>query len=181
MQRNADIGVISKPRMPGSGGFSGVMVRGSGVAVGSAQERSPMTCYDRARFRRPVIGKNGDCYDRYLWSAWTRCGSRSASWSQCVDAAEFAGGSKGRSSSAGRQGGARRSRAQMKSSMEALIHHFKLYTEGLQGAGRRGLCLRSKPRKASSASTWSADGTNKPYRCKVRAPGFAHSGAPWTS
>ena len=136
-------------------GFSGVMVRGSGIAW-DLRSSQPYECYDEFDFDIPV-GKNGDCYDRYL----LRMEEMRESTGSCSSAS--------RSCGAGRAGPVltRRkivaaARGEMKSSMEALIHHFKLYTEGFHVPAAKST-PPSRRRRASSASIWSSDGTNKPY------------------
>ena len=124
MQRNADIGVVSQQDAL-DWGFSGVMVRGSGVAW-DLRKSQPYECYDRLEFDIP-IGKNGDCYDRYL----VRMDEMRQSiriMKQCVALLNSPEGKGPVSSTDGKVVPPKR--GEMKQSMEALIHHFKLYTEG---------------------------------------------------
>ncbi|MFL5169830.1 MAG: NADH-quinone oxidoreductase subunit D, partial [Microvirga sp.] len=126
MQRNADIGVVSAEDA-WKWGFSGVMVRGSGVAW-DLRKAQPYECYDRFEFDIP-IGKNGDCYDRYL----VRMDEMRQSiriMKQCLELLNSAEGQGPVSSTDGKVVPPKR--AEMKQSMEALIHHFKLYTEGFK-------------------------------------------------
>ena len=166
-QRNVDIGVVKLEDCLGWG-FSGVMVRGSGAAW-DLRKAQPYECYSELEFDIP-IGKNGDCYDRYL----VRMEEMRQSvriMKQCCEQAALARG-PGRSSPRTTRW-CRRERAEMKSSMEALIHHFKLYTEGYHVPAGEVYAAVEAP-KGEFGVYLVADGTNKPYRCKIRAPGFPH-------
>lgn len=162
-QRTVDIGVV-KPQDALDWGFSGPMLRASGIPW-DLRKAQPYEVYDRMDFLVPV-GKNGDCYDRYL-VRMAEIRESLKIMRQCLEQMP--------------EGPVRVQdykiapppRALMKSSMEALIHHFKLYTEGVRvppgevyaavesGKGEFGVYLVS-------------DGTNKPYRCKIRSPGYVH-------
>ena len=166
-QRNVDIGVVTLEEC-WKWGFSGVMVRGSG-APWDLRKSQPYECYEEMEFDIPV-GKNGDCYDRYcLRMEEMRQSVRIMK--QCVNKLLSADG-----------GGAILSndhkvvppkRGEMKRSMEALIHHFKLYTEGFHVPAGEVYTAVEAP-KGEFGVYLVSDGTNKPYRCKLRAPGFAH-------
>ena len=166
-QRNVDIGVVSLDDC-WRWGFSGVMVRGSGAAW-DLRKAQPYECYEEMEFDIP-IGKHGDNYDRqvirmeemrqstYDHEAMRRAAARqgatgpvSATTNKIVPP----------------------SRAEMKRSMEALIHHFKLYTEGYHVPEGEVYAAVEAP-KGEFGVYLVSDGTNKPYRCKIRAPGFAH-------
>ncbi|WP_102830516.1 NADH-quinone oxidoreductase subunit D [Bartonella bovis] len=166
-QRNVDIGVVTSDEA-WARGFSGVMIRGAGVPW-DLRKSQPYECYDEMEFDIPV-GKNSDCYDRYLirmeemrQSAKIMC--------QCVN----------RLLSTERNGPVSNldhkivppKRNEMKNSMEALIHHFKLYTEGFHTPPGEVYAAVEAP-KGEFGVYLVSDGTNKPYRVKLRAPGFAH-------
>ena len=170
MQRNADIGVVSLEDA-WKWGFSGVMIRGSGAAW-DLRKAQPYECYERFEFDIPV-GKNGDCYDRYL----VRMDEMRQSvriMKQCVELLNSPEGQGPVSSTDGKVVPPKR--AEMKQSMEALIHHFKLYTEGFKVPAGEVYCAVEAP-KGEFGVYLVSDGTNKPYRCKIRAPGFAHLSA----
>jgi len=170
MQRNADIGVVSAEDA-WRWGFSGVMIRGSGIAW-DLRKAQPYECYDRFDFDIP-IGKNGDCYDRYL----VRMDEMRQSiriMKQCVEMLNSPEGKGPVSSIDGKVVPPKR--AEMKQSMEALIHHFKLYTEGFKVPAGEVYCAVEAP-KGEFGVYLVSDGTNKPYRCKIKAPGFAHLSA----
>ena len=162
-QRTVDIGIVSAEQAM-DWGFSGPMLRGSGVAW-DLRKAQPYDVYDRMDFDIP-IGKNGDCYDRYL----VRIVEMRQSLRiirQCLE--EMTGGpikSIDRKISPP-------PRAEMKTSMEALIHHFKLFTEGYHVPAGETYTAVEAP-KGEFGVYIIADGGNKPYRCKIRAPGFAH-------
>ena len=163
-QRNADIGVVSEQDIL-DWGFSGVMVRGSGLAW-DLRRSQPYECYDEFDFKIPV-GKNGDCYDRYLCRMAEMVESLSII-RQCIVKLRAEPGevlSRGKITPP--------KRAEMKSSMEALIHHFKLYTEGFHVPAGEVYAAVEAP-KGEFGVYLVADGTNKPYRAKIRAPGFLH-------
>lgn len=165
-QRNVDIGVVTEEEIL-EYGFSGVMVRGSGLAW-DLRRAQPYECYDEFEFQVPV-GKNGDCFDRYL------CRMEEMRQSvliieQAIDKLRQPDG-KGDILSRGKI--TPPSRTDMKTSMESLIHHFKLYTEGFHVPEGEVYCAVEAP-KGEFGVYLVADGTNKPYRAKLRAPGFLH-------
>ena len=162
-QRNVDIGVVSQQEAL-EWGFSGVMVRGSGMAW-DLRRSQPYEVYSELDFDIPV-GKNGDCYDRYLIRMEEMRQSLRI-MKQCIEM--MPGGPV--HSEDGKV--VPPSRAEMKRSMEALIHHFKLYTEGYHVPAGEVYAAVEAP-KGEFGVYLVSDGTNKPYRCKIRAPGFAH-------
>ncbi len=162
-QRNVDIGVVSLEDAF-AWGFSGVMVRGSGGAW-DLRKAQPYECYEELEFDIPV-GKNGDCYDRYLIRMEEMRQSTSL-MKQCIELMEPGPVS----STDGKIVPPKR--GEMKRSMEALIHHFKLYTEGYHVPEGEVYAAVEAP-KGEFGVYLVADGTNKPYRCKIRAPGYAH-------
>jgi NADH-quinone oxidoreductase subunit D len=167
MQRNADIGVVSAEDA-WKWAFSGVMVRGSGVPW-DLRKSQPYECYDKLDFD-VVVGKNGDCYDRYL----VRMDEMRQSiriMKQVVALLNSPEGQGPVSSVDGKVVPPKR--GEMKQSMEALIHHFKLYTEGFKVPAGEVYAAVEAP-KGEFGVYLVSDGTNKPYRCKIRAPGFAH-------
>ena len=166
-QRNVDIGIVSLEDA-WAWGFSGVMVRGSGAAW-DLRKSQPYECYDEMDFDIPV-GKHGDCYDRYL-IRMEEMRQSVRIMKQCIEKLNAPGGQGPVSSADGKVVPPRR--AEMKRSMEALIHHFKLYTEGYRvPEGEVYACVEAP--KGEFGVYLVSDGSNKPYRCKVRAPGFAH-------
>ncbi|MEH6410092.1 MAG: NADH-quinone oxidoreductase subunit D [Hyphomonas sp.] len=165
-QRNADIGVVDVKTIM-DWGFTGVMVRGSGLAW-DLRRAQPYECYDELDFKIPV-GRNGDNYDRYV-CRMEEMKESTKIIQQCIEllAKEGPGPVLPRDSKL-----APPRRAEMKNSMEALIHHFKLYTEGFHVP--EGECYAAiEAPKGEFGVYLVSDGTNKPYRAKVRAPGFAH-------
>ncbi|MGV8856058.1 MAG: NADH-quinone oxidoreductase subunit D [Devosia sp.] len=169
-QRNVDIGVV-KLEDAWNWGFSGVMVRGSGAAW-DLRKSQPYECYAEMDFDVP-IGKNGDCFDRYL-VRMEEMRQSTRIMKQCVDKLNAPDGKGPVSSLDGKVVPPKRS--EMKQSMEALIHHFKLYTEGYKvPAGEVYACVEAP--KGEFGVYLVSDGSNKPYRCKIRAPGFAHLSA----
>ena len=166
-QRNVDIGVVSLEDA-WAWGFSGVMVRGSGAAW-DLRKSQPYECYAEMDFDVP-IGKNGDCFDRYL-IRMEEMRQSAKIIRQCVDLLLGAERVGPVSSTDGKIVPPKRQA--MKRSMEALIHHFKLYTEGYRVPAGEVYAAVEAP-KGEFGVYLVADGTNKPYRCKVRAPGFAH-------
>jgi NADH-quinone oxidoreductase subunit D len=166
-QRNVDIGVVTLEDA-WKWGFSGVMVRGSGAAW-DLRKAQPYECYSELEFDIP-IGKNGDCFDRYLIRMEEM--RQSVRIMKQVIALLNAPGGKGPVSSTDGKV-VPPSRGEMKRSMEALIHHFKLYTEGYHVPAGEVYAAVEAP-KGEFGVYLIADGTNKPYRCKIRAPGFAH-------
>jgi NADH-quinone oxidoreductase subunit D len=165
-QRNVDIGVITEEDIQ-DWAFSGVMVRGSGFAW-DLRRAQPYECYDEFEFQIP-IGKNGDCYDRYL----CRMEEMRQSISIIHQACEKLRMPENQGDVLARGKTTPPSRSDMKTSMEALIHHFKLYTEGFHVPEGEIYCAVEAP-KGEFGVYLVADGTNKPYRAKLRAPGFAH-------
>jgi len=163
-QRNADIGVVTEDDIQ-KWGFSGVMVRGSGFAW-DLRRSQPYECYDEFAFKIPV-GKNGDCYDRYLCRMAEMRESTSIIRQACAKLAVEKGDVMARGKMTPP------TRGEMKTSMEALIHHFKLYTEGFHVPAGQVYAAVEAP-KGEFGVYLVADGSNKPYRCKIRAPGFLH-------
>lgn len=165
-QRNVDIGVVSQQDAL-DWGFSGVMVRGSGLAW-DLRRSQPYECYNEFDFRIP-IGRNGDCYDRYL-CRMEEMRESNGIIRAAVDklgSAEAAGDVMAR----GKLSPPRRD--DMKTSMEALIHHFKLYTEGFHVPEGEVYAAVEAP-KGEFGVYLVADGSNMPYKAKIRAPGFLH-------
>ena len=166
-QRNVDIGVVAL-KDAWAWGFSGVMVRGSGAAW-DLRKSQPYECYAEMDFDIP-IGKNGDCYDRY------HCRMEEMRQSikimrQCIAKLRESEG-QGRVNVDDNKIVPPK-RGEMKRSMEALIHHFKLYTEGFHVPAGEVYAAVEAP-KGEFGVYLVSDGTNKPYKCKIRAPGFAH-------
>jgi NADH-quinone oxidoreductase subunit D len=162
-QRNVDIGVIdAKDAM--DWGFSGVMLRGSGVAW-DLRKSQPYDGYEKYEFDLPV-GKNGDCFDRYL------CRIEEMRQSAKIIEQVVAGMPTGPIASDDRKVVPPK-RGEMKKSMEALIHHFKLYTEGYRVPEGEAYAAVEAP-KGEFGVYLVSDGSNKPYRCRIRAPGFPH-------
>ncbi len=161
-QRTVGIGVVTAERALALG-FTGPMLRGSGVAW-DLRRAQPYDAYDKVEFDVP-IGKNGDCWDRYL----VRLEEMRQSLRIIRQVLEQlpAGPIKVNDRKV-----APPPRAEMKQSMEALIHHFKLYTEGYHVPEGETYTAVEAP-KGEFAVYLVADGTNRPYRCKIRAPGFA--------
>jgi NADH-quinone oxidoreductase subunit D len=168
-QRNVDIGVVTVDEAL-AWGFSGVMVRGSG-GVWDLRRSQPYECYQEMAFDIPV-GRNGDCYDRYL----VRMEEMRQSvyiMKQCIEKLNTEG--PGPVLAEDHKVTPPR-RADMKRSMEALIHHFKLYTEGVHVPAGEVYAAVEAP-KGEFGVYLVSDGSNKPYRCKIRAPGFPHLAA----
>jgi NADH-quinone oxidoreductase subunit D len=162
-QRNVDIGKVTVEEAL-DWGFSGVMLRGSGVPW-DLRKAQPYDGYERYDFDIPV-GKNGDCWDRYLCRVEEMRQSvriirqvldSLPDGPVVVDDGKIAPPSRG----------------EMKRSMEALIHHFKLYTEGYHVPAGETYTVVEAP-KGEFGVYLVSDGSNKPYRCKIRSPGFAH-------
>ena len=164
-QRNVDIGVVSKEQAF-DWGFTGVMIRGSNIPW-DLRKSQPYECYAELDFDI-VLGKNGDCWDRYLCRVEEMRQSVHI-MEQCLAKLKTTPGpvlSTDHKITPPR-------RAEMKNSMEALIHHFKLYTEGFRTPeGEVYACVEAP--KGEFGVYLVSDGTNKPYRCKIRAPGFPH-------
>jgi len=169
-QRNVDIGVVSLEDCFRYG-FSGVMVRGSGAAW-DLRKAQPYECYAEMDFDIPV-GKNGDCYDRYL----IRMQEMRESLKIMRHCCEALLSDDGRGPHVAKLPKVvPPTRAEMKRSMEALIHHFKLYTEGFHVPEGEVYAAVEAP-KGEFGVYLVSDGSNKPYRCKIRAPGFPHLAA----
>jgi NADH-quinone oxidoreductase subunit D len=164
-QRNVDIGVVTKDEAI-AWGFSGVMVRGSGIPW-DLRRNQPYEIYDELEFDIP-LGKNGDCYDRYL-CRMEEMRQSIRIMKQCIEL--LAQNTGPVITDDGKVAPPRRS--EMKRSMEALIHHFKLFTEGFHVPAGEVYAYVEAP-KGEFGVYLVADGTNKPYRCKIRAPGFPH-------
>jgi NADH-quinone oxidoreductase subunit D len=161
-QRTVDIGVVS-PEQALDWGFTGPVLRASGIPW-DLRRSQPYDVYDRMQFLVP-IGKKGDCYDRYLVRVeemrqslliLTQCIAQMPEGPVSVENHKITPPS----------------RADMKQSMEALIHHFKLYTEGYHVPAGETYTAVEAP-KGEFGVYLISDGSNKPYRCKIRAPGFA--------
>jgi NADH-quinone oxidoreductase subunit D len=166
-QRNVDIGVVTLQDCFDYG-FSGVMLRGCGVAW-DLRKSQPYECYSEMDFDIPV-GKNGDNYDRYVLRVQEMRESLKI-MSQCVELLSGTNKTGPVSSMDGKVVPPKRS--EMKRSMEALIHHFKLYTEGYKVPAGEVYAAVEAP-KGEFGVYLVSDGSNKPYRCRLRAPGFAH-------
>ena len=162
-QRNVDIGIVTKEDALDYS-FSGVMLRGSGIPW-DLRKSQPYECYEQFDFKIPV-GKNGDCYDRYL------CRIEGIRESvkiikQCITSLP--------------KGPVKTMDAkitpppkkEIKDSMEALIHHFKLFTEGYR-VDKDEIYTAVEAPKGEFGVYLVSDGSNKPYKCKIRAPGFSH-------
>ena len=162
-QRNVDIGVVSKEDAL-EYSFSGVMIRGSGIPW-DLRKSQPYECYDQLDFKIP-IGKNGDCYDRYLCRIDEMRESVKII-NQCL--VNIPKGPiktlDGKISFP--------SKKEIKESMEALIHHFKLFTEGFHVEKDEIYSAVEAP-KGEFGVYLISDGSNIPYKCKIRAPGFSH-------
>jgi NADH-quinone oxidoreductase subunit D len=169
-QRNVDIGIVPLEEAWGRG-FSGVMVRASGAAW-DLRKAQPYDAYDEMEFDVPV-GSNGDCYDRYLIRMEEMRQSNEI-MRQCVAKLNAPDGKGPVASTDGKVVPPKR--GEMKQSMEALIHHFKLYTEGYKVPAGEIYAAVEAP-KGEFGVYLVSDGTNKPYRCHIRAPGFAHLSA----
>ena len=162
-QRTVDIGIVTKKQAL-EWGFSGPMLRGSGVAW-DLRKNEPYAVYNKLDFDIP-IGKNGDCYDRYLirmeemkqsLKIINQVLEKIPSGEVIADNPRISPPKRG----------------DMKSSMESLISHFKLYTEGVRVP--EGSIYRAvEAPKGEFGVYLVSDGTNRPYRCKIRAPGFSH-------
>ena len=162
-QRNVDIGVVTAEQAM-DWGFTGVMLRGSDIAW-DLRKAQPYEVYSSMEFDIPV-GKNGDCYDRYLCRVEEMRQSVGII-KQCLERIP-----DGPIAVADNKVSPPK-RAEMKSSMEALIHHFKLYTEGHHVPEGETYTAVEAP-KGEFGVYLISDGTNSPYRCKIRAPGFPH-------
>ena len=162
-QRNVEIGIVSKQEALDHS-FSGVMLRGSGVSW-DLRKSQPYECYEKLDFKIPV-GKNGDCYDRYL--------CRIEEMRESVKIIEQCINKMPRCPIKSLDGKiSPPKRKEIKESMEALIHHFKLFTEGFRVPAGNVYAAVEAP-KGEFGVYLISDGSNKPYRCKIRAPGFSH-------
>ena len=162
-QRNVDIGIVTKEEAL-EHSFSGVMLRGSGVSW-DLRKSQPYDCYQDFNFKIP-IGKNGDCYDRYL------CRIEEMRQSieiikNCIDKMP-----SGPIKNIDRKI-TPPSKKDLKRSMESLIHHFKLFSEGYRVPEGKIYTAVEAP-KGEFGVFLISDGSNKPYKCKIRAPGFSH-------
>ena len=167
-QRTVGIGVVSPERAMALG-FTGPMLRGSGIAW-DLRKKQPYEVYDRMDFDIPV-GVNGDCYDRYLVRVQEMRESNKIiqqciAWLRANPGLVITDNYKI----------APPNRASMKSNMEELIHHFKLFTEGMHVPPGEAYAAVEHP-KGEFGIYIVSDGANKPYRLKIRAPGFAHLAA----
>ena len=162
-QRNVDIGIVTKEDALDYS-FSGVMLRGSGVPW-DLRKSQPYECYDRFDFKIP-IGKNGDCYDRYLCRIEEMRESVKII-KQCLSSMP-----KGPIKSLDGEISPP-SKKDIKESMEALIHHFKLFTEGYR-VDKDEIYTAVEAPKGEFGVYLISDGSSKPYKCKIRAPGFSH-------
>ncbi|MEI9932909.1 MAG: NADH-quinone oxidoreductase subunit D [Rhizomicrobium sp.] len=162
-QRNVDIGVVNRAEAE-AWGFSGVMLRSTGVAW-DLRRAQPYECYSELDFKIPV-GKNGDNYDRYVMRV-EEMRQSVLIMKQCIEKMP-----SGPVSSQDKKIVPPK-RGEMKTSMEALIHHFKLYTEGFHVPAGEVYVAVEAP-KGEFGVYLIADGTNKAYRCKLRAPSFVH-------
>ena len=164
-QRLVDVGIVSPERAQAMG-FSGPMLRGSGIAW-DLRKKQPYEVYDLLDFDIP-IGTNGDCYDRYLVRVQEMRESNRII-AQCVDWLRNNPGPV----MTDNHKVAPPSRVSMKTNMEELIHHFKLFTEGFHVPPGEAYSAVEHP-KGEFGIYIVSDGANKPYRLKIRAPGFAH-------
>ncbi len=162
-QRNVDIGIVSKQDALDYS-FSGVMLRGSNVPW-DLRKSQPYDCYNQIDFKIPV-GKNGDCYDRYLCRVEEMRESVKII-NQCLQKMPKGPikSMDGKISPPPKK--------ELKESMEALIHHFKLFTEGYR-VERDEIYTAVEAPKGEFGVYLISDGSSKPYKCKIRAPGFSH-------
>mgnify|MGYP000309473260 FL=1 len=165
-QRNVDIANITKDEAIDNG-FTGFILRSTGVPW-DLRKSQPYDSYEDFNFQIPV-GKNGDCYDRYLCQIAEMRESIKIML-QCIDNMP-----EGEVINHDAKIAAPK-RADMKTSMEAIIHHFKFFTEGFQVPAGEVYTAVEAP-KGEFGVYLISDGTSKPYRCKIRAPGFAHLAA----
>ena len=163
-QRNVDIGIVSKQDALDYS-FSGVMLRGSGVSW-DLRKSQPYDCYNQMEFNIP-IGKNGDCYDRYLCRIEEMRESIKII-NQCLANMPKKGNIKVFDSKITPP-----PKKELKESMEALIHHFKLFTEGYR-VDKDEIYTAVEAPKGEFGVYLISDGSSKPYKCKIRAPGFSH-------
>ncbi|MFW2391167.1 MAG: NADH-quinone oxidoreductase subunit D [Alphaproteobacteria bacterium] len=167
-QRNVDIGVFSE-KDAWAYGFSGVMVRSTGAAW-DLRKSQPYECYEELEFDIP-IGKNGDCYDRYLLRM-EEMRQAIRIMKQCCEMLTTTPGPV----TVDNHKMVPPHRAKMKGSMESLIHHFKLYTEGYHVPKGEAYAAVEAP-KGEFGVYLVADGSNRPYRCKIRPPSYPHLAA----
>ena len=167
-QRTVGIGVVSPERALNLG-FTGPMLRGSGIAW-DLRKKQPYDVYDKMDFDVPV-GKTGDCYDRYLVRMEEVEQARRIVL-QCVDWLKKNPGPV----ITDNHKVAPPDRESMKTNMEELIHHFKLFTEGMHVPEGQAYAAVEHP-KGEFGTYLVSDGANKPYRLKIRAPGFPHLAA----
>lgn len=167
-QRTVNIGVVT-PERAQQLGFTGPMLRGSGIAW-DLRKKQPYDVYDQVDFDIP-IGVNGDCYDRYLVRVEEMRQSNKII-RQCVEWLRANSGPV----MADDHKISPPTRAEMKGDMESLIHHFKLFTEGYTVPVGEAYAAVEHP-KGEFGVYLVSDGANKPYRVKIRAPGFAHISA----
>ena len=162
-QRNVDIGIVSKQDALDYS-FSGVMLRGSSVPW-DLRKSQPYDCYDQLDFKIP-IGKNGDCYDRYLCRIEEMRESVKII-DQCLQKMPKGPikSMDGKISPPPKK--------ELKESMEALIHHFKLFTEGYR-VDKDEIYTAVEAPKGEFGVYLISDGSSRPYKCKIRAPGFSH-------
>jgi NADH-quinone oxidoreductase subunit D len=167
-QRTVGVGVVLPERAKALG-FTGPMLRGSGVEW-DLRKKQPYEVYDRMQFDIPV-GVNGDCYDRYLVRIEEMRQSNRIVM-QCID---WLGSNPGPVITDNHKV-APPSRLEMKTNMEELIHHFKLFTEGMHVPEGEAYAAVEAP-KGEFGIYMISDGANKPFRLKIRAPSFAHLAA----
>ncbi len=162
-QRNVDIGIVTKEDAL-EYSFSGVMMRGSGIPW-DLRKSQPYECYDQLSFKIPV-GKNGDCYDRYLCRVEEMRESIKII-NQCLTNIP-----KGPIKTFDQKISPPKKK-KIKEFMEALIHHFKLFTEGFR-VKKDEIYTAVEAPKGEFGVYLISDGSSKPYKCKIRAPGFFH-------
>ena len=167
-QRTVDIGIVSPERAMALG-FTGPMIRGSGIAW-DLRKKQPYEVYDKMTFDIPV-GTNGDCYDRYLVRIQEMRESNRII-EQCINWLRENDGPVITEN----HNIAPPKREEMKADMESLIHHFKLFTEGFCLPEGEAYAAVEHP-KGEFGCYLVSDGANKPYRLKIRAPGFVHLSA----
>jgi len=163
-QRVVDIGVVSAKQAL-DWGFSGVLLRGSGF-VWDLRKKQPYEIYDKLDFKI-FTGTNGDCYDRYLIRVAEMRESLNIIF-QCLDNLPNKGSIKVDDKKITSS-----SRKEIKNVMEGLIHHFKYYTEGFS-VPKGETYIGTEAPKGEFGVFLISDGTNQPYRCKIKAPGFGH-------
>ena len=162
-QRNVDIAIVSKEDAI-RWGFSGPMIRGSGIPW-DIRKSQPYEVYDRMKFDVPV-GTRGDCYDRFMVRV-EEVRQSARIMRQCLNEMP-----EGPIASLDRKVVPPK-RGELKRSMEALIHHFKLYTEGYHVPAGEVYVATESP-KGEFGVYLVSDGSNKPYRCKIRPTAFSH-------